>query len=48
MDPTEFRSKTIKGVGLGGLTLGWVNVLDGPPQSRHGSTSHGAMHLKDR
>ena len=50
--PNEFRSSALKGIGLGGLTasdgVGWVNVLDGPPQSGHGSTSHGAMHLKDR
>ena len=50
-DLTEFRSPTLKGVGLGGLAasdgVGWMNVLDGLPQSGHGSTSHAAMHLKD-
>ena len=37
---------------MGGLTasdgVGWVIVLDAQPQSGHGSTSHAAMHLKDR
>ena len=52
MDLSEFTSYTLKGVGLGGLAasdgVGWVIVLDGQPQSGHGSTSHAAMHLKDR
>ena len=46
MDLTEFRSSTLKGVGLGGLAVsdgvGWVILLDGLLQPGHGS-----MHLKD-
>ena len=48
MDLTEFRYYTLNGVGLGGLAasdgMGWVNVLDGLPQSGHGSTSQAGMH----
>ena len=51
MDLTDFRSYTLKGIGLGGWAASdgveWVIVLDGLLHSGHGSTSHAAMHLKD-
>ena len=51
MDLTEFRSCTLKGVGLGGLAaldgVRWVNVLDGLLQSGNGGTSHAAMYMRD-
>ena len=51
MDLTEFRSYTLKGVGLGGLAaldgVRRVIMLHGLLHSGHGGTSHAAMHLKD-
>ena len=51
MDLTEFRSQTLKGVGLGGLAaldgMGWVNVLDGLLDSGNVGTSHAAMYMRD-
>ena len=43
MDLIEFRSQTLIGIGLGGLAdwdgVGWVNGLDGLPQSGRSSCS---------